>query len=154
MCLQLCRVLRQQRDEAWITCKACGKRLARLNCRITMTETEHDTVFVNPHGHTHGLTCVSEIRQPSVTCEGEPSESFSWFPGYAWTSTTCAGCDHHLGWRFTTRTQPQRHLHSVDRILDEFWGFSQESVVVCLGEATDVFGDPSGESVVVPVRTS
>ncbi len=36
--------------------------------------------------------------------------AFSWFPGYRWRYTFCAGCGAHLGWQF------------VGRADDAFWG--------------------------------
>jgi hypothetical protein len=31
---------------------------------------------------------------------GEPTEEFSWFPGFFWTIASCRICDEHLGWIF------------------------------------------------------
>ena len=31
---------------------------------------------------------------------GDPTDEYSWFPGYSWTVGTCGNCGQHMGWVF------------------------------------------------------
>ncbi|AMD91922.1 hypothetical protein [Desulfomicrobium orale] len=46
----------------------------------------------------------SDHAAPGCRFEGEFTEAFTWFPGYAWRFALCAGCGTHLGWEFRDRT--------------------------------------------------
>ena len=42
---------------------------------------------------------------------GQPSEEYSWFPGYAWVILNCKMCRGHMGWKFIATKKdlkPQR----------------------------------------------
>jgi hypothetical protein len=121
--MQLCAVMEKQANGAAFLCEVCSQPLAPVHSKITMTEIEQDTVFVNPSGITHDLTCVSGIYSRAVVCWGVPSSEFSWFPQYAWTVMSCSKCGHHLGWHFTKAGQQSGGL-------EQFWGLSSKSVNV------------------------
>lgn len=121
--LQLCEVMKQQQKEAHFVCQLCAEPIGPVRGKITMTEMEQDTVFVNPHGTTHGLTCVSAVFPDAVHAYGLPSAEFSWFPSYAWTVLGCSRCGNHLGWRFT-------RIKKEGSALKQFWGLTNGSVHV------------------------
>ena len=80
-----------------LVCAACGEVIAPLDARIEVGGAHRHT-FVNPHGHVFEIGCFSPA--PGCASIGEPSEFFSWFPGYAWRVAICRGCGVHLGWSF------------------------------------------------------
>ena len=88
-----------------LLCRECDRPIASMHNCVTMTEREQDTVFVNPGGASHGLTCVSAVEQKRLLYVGQPSTQFSWFPGFAWTIMVCRHCGVHMGWRFS---RPER----------------------------------------------
>jgi cereblon len=134
--LQICRFLQCLVASSALRCAVCQAPLACTQHKLTMTEQEQDTMFVNPFGATHGLTCVSKIFSHRLLYQGPPSTTFSWFPGYAWTMFLCKGCGVHLGWRFT-RTPDLKQGPDV------FWGLAHGSVQVDAAKGrTLFFGDP------------
>ena len=82
------------------------KRLFCALCRYPVTHEDervpvngrHEHTCTNPAGHTFGIGCFREA--PGCGAIGEATEAHTWFKGYAWRIAICAGCEHHLGWRF------------------------------------------------------
>ena len=75
----------------------------------------------------HGLAFIIALfaEAPGCQAEGEATEYFSWFPGYAWQVAHCRGCRAHLGWTFLCIGPPgpgePAELHGliVDRLVGE-----------------------------------
>ena len=41
-----------------------------------------------------------EVVAPGCRFEGEFTQEFTWFPGYAWRFAMCRQCLAHLGWEY------------------------------------------------------
>ena len=80
-------------------------------------------MFVNPHGCVHDMLTVAALRAGAVSLHGRPTESDSWFPGYAWTIACCATCGAHAGWRFTAASAAAMQQPRV------FWGLRRGGFV-------------------------
>ena len=89
--------VREARGPAWLLCAACGARIAERGA-ATSFDGGHRHRFVNPHGL--AFTIALFDGAPGCAAEGEATEHFSWFPGYAWRVAVCRGCRTHLGWAF------------------------------------------------------
>lgn len=133
--VQLCNVLREHLEAAELQCHRCHVLLALACDKVLMTETAMETTFVNPHGTTHGLTCVSRLRA-EVFYEGPPSTEFSWFPGYAWQIMRCNTCASHLGWRFSAAHAGHRKRTSSSCSVREFWGLTQSAFTMYCARST------------------
>ncbi len=83
--------------EAVIRCRACGEPITRRAWAIRVRDGHEHTVF-NPAGLVFHIGCFAEA--PGAWAFGPRSTVFTWFPGYAWTVTACAGCGRHLGWLY------------------------------------------------------
>lgn len=86
------------KEEQWIVCRKCQKRLTRPSERSTVNGA-HQHTFANPSGIVFEIGCFLNVR--NCTLVGRPSTDFAWFTGHAWQIVICAGCLTHLGWLFT-----------------------------------------------------
>jgi hypothetical protein len=86
-------------DEA-VLCAACGAAITSRTER-TVRDDSFEHVFTNPGGYVYRIGCFR--RAPGCLERGEPTDFFTWFPGYAWSFAVCRCCAVHLGWRFTGR---------------------------------------------------
>lgn len=84
-------------DES-IYCAVCGHRISERAARIEMLG-NHEHVFVNPGGFQYRVGCFAAA--PGAVPVGPTERAFSWFPGWDWQVTACAGCAAHLGWRYS-----------------------------------------------------
>ncbi|MFW5837757.1 MAG: cereblon family protein [Desulfovibrionaceae bacterium] len=80
-----------------LVCRACRTYVTSLNAR-RQAAGSHRHVFCNPHGFVYEVGCFAFA--PGCRPVGPLSSEFSWFPGYAWRITVCAGCQSHIGWRY------------------------------------------------------
>lgn len=81
-------------------CAACGEAITSPAERTVRADSfEH--VFANPVGDVYRIGCFR--KAPGCLARGEPTDFFTWFPGYAWSFALCRACVAHLGWRFTGR---------------------------------------------------
>jgi hypothetical protein len=102
--------------ERWINCKNCGQHITNRNQRIKI-EGAHKHAFANPSGIVFEIGCYSNAIM--VQKVGEPTNNFTWFPGFLWEIVICKRCSQHLGWYFS-------------RIpLDGFWGLITDSIREC-----------------------
>lgn len=92
-----------------ILCRVCGHELAQgtdihfFPSRLALSS-RNDTLvggrrvniqlFENPHGHQFE---VITFRKADTTQHWPADKRFSWFPGFAWTVTTCPRCKTHVG---------------------------------------------------------
>lgn len=81
-----------------IVCANCDHPITQAIWRISKNQDHEHTVF-NPAGQVFRIVCFKEA--PGVAVRGTPSTEFTWFKGYAWQVGQCAGCDIHIGWRFS-----------------------------------------------------
>ena len=58
----------------------------------------HLHTCTNPARVTFTIGCFRDA--PGCRSSGEPTEEFTWFPGYCWNHALCAACGKHLGWNF------------------------------------------------------
>lgn len=84
-------------DEKVIRCTACGGRVTHERERLTMNGS-HEHEFMNPSALRFVVQCFASA--PGCASEGERSDVWSWFPGFAWQIEICRGCGAHLGWSF------------------------------------------------------
>jgi hypothetical protein len=52
-----------------------------------------------------GTSCSEKTTDETNLCgriitSGDPTEEYSWFPGFRWTVSMCCRCRQHLGWAF------------------------------------------------------
>ncbi len=87
--------------EDWLVCRTCSQPVARTRDRIAVNGRYRHNLF-NPAGILFEVECFTAA--PGCRFEGEFTEAFTWFPGYAWRFALCAGCGTHLGWEFRDRT--------------------------------------------------
>lgn len=81
-------------------CAGCNSHITSINNLFSKTDEGSVNVYVNPQGSVHDL--ITSLRVSYIVrTSGQPSEEFSWFPGYAWTIIECRQCGIHLGWKFT-----------------------------------------------------
>jgi hypothetical protein len=101
---------------AALLCRACGTLVTWRDRAIVVREAHAHHVF-NPAGVLFHIGCFDDA--PGAVPVGPASDLFSWFPGFAWTVTVCAGCRGHLGWLFSGGPSPARfHGLILDRLTD------------------------------------
>ena len=92
------RTRRETRGEpAWLLCRVCEHRIVPTSSAVSF-DGAHRHRFTNPGQLTFEIGLYDEA--PGCLHQGEASEYWSWFPGYAWRVAVCAGCRSHLGWAF------------------------------------------------------
>lgn len=88
------------------------RRFRCAACRTEISSPEHVfapgddgvQVYLNPGGYLHEVVTVT--RTWNVVSDGEYTEEFTWFPGYAWCYLHCAACGAHVGWRYLGNGPP------------------------------------------------
>lgn len=80
-----------------IHCATCATRLTHAKCAIVVNAA-HEHSVINPQGCLYRIRCFNSVE--NVSPAGEPSQEFTWFPGYAWTVLLCRQCSQHVGWQF------------------------------------------------------
>lgn len=80
-----------------LRCSACGHVVSDESQR-TDVGGGHEHTLTNPHGFTYHIGCFRAA--PGCRQIGQGTFEHTWFPGYAWEISLCAGCGAHLGWRF------------------------------------------------------
>ena len=91
------RDTRTARAPSWLHCAQCGHRVTSADSG-TEFDGGHAHRFINPSGLHFHIRLFTHA--PGCNHEGEPTEYFSWFPGYAWQVAMCGQCRAHLGWAF------------------------------------------------------
>ncbi len=86
-----------------VFCAACGGLVTYGRWRIVINGGHEHTVF-NPAGVVFTVACYREAV--GAADFGDASEVFTWFKGYAWRVSVCAGCGVHLGWRYEAEALP------------------------------------------------
>lgn len=78
-------------------CRTCGQPVARMRDRISVGGKHIHCVF-NPTGILFEVGCFAQA--PGCRFEGEFTQDFTWFAGYAWRFAMCRRCAAHLGWEY------------------------------------------------------
>jgi hypothetical protein len=87
----------EQGDEQAILCAGCGAAITRSNQAVRVNN-RHEHAFFNPAGIAFEVRCFRQA--PGVSTCGEPTDAFTWFPGFSWQIVVCTACQAHLGWLF------------------------------------------------------
>lgn len=106
----------REEPDATLNCKYCRQFITHPRERSAIDH-RHIHRFTNPHGISFRIGCFSDA--PGVVGEGEPSDFWSWFPGYLWQIVHCRGCALHLGWRFVNNNAtPPFYGLILDRLVE------------------------------------
>ncbi|MGI9335848.1 MAG: cereblon family protein [Gammaproteobacteria bacterium] len=81
----------------WLCCHVCRTCIVLATARMSF-DGGHTHRFINPGGIAFQIALFDDA--PGCSHEGEPTEYFSWFPGYTWRIAACSQCSAHLGWSF------------------------------------------------------
>ncbi|MCP5104608.1 MAG: hypothetical protein GY950_14575 [bacterium] len=87
----------REKKKEFIVCKNCSHIITSLDCKIEING-KHAHTFNNPAGVVYRIGCFSSAK--GCFNFGEPTEEYTWFPGFAWCYANCLGCFAHLGWLF------------------------------------------------------
>ncbi len=86
-------------EEKTINCAACNHPVTDPAKQIRINAS-FSHIFANPHGYVFEIGCFSDAR--GCCSFSNPSDEFSWFPGFFWEIGACCHCLCHLGWVFTS----------------------------------------------------
>ncbi|OVA12447.1 Peptidase S16 [Macleaya cordata] len=101
-----------------VRCKTCQSVIARRSDTLVMSSDGPLGAYVNPHGFVHEVMTLYKAN--GLALIGRPVEEYSWFPGYAWTITTCSTCESQMGWLFTATNKNLKPR--------SFWGIRSSQV--------------------------
>jgi len=80
-----------------LLCRTCGLAVTLLRDRIAVGG-KHVHALFNPSGILFEVACFAQA--PGCRFEGEFTQAFTWFAGYAWRFAMCRRCGAHLGWEY------------------------------------------------------
>jgi|GEM_PF-357575 len=86
---------KKKKKKKFILCRSCNHIITSVDKRIEVSG-QHSHVFKNPAGIVYRIGCFSAAT--GCFNFGDPTEQFTWFPGYAWCYSNCLNCFMHLGW--------------------------------------------------------
>ena len=81
----------------WLCCRVCETRIVLASAGISFDGSQTHR-FSNPMGLEFDIALYDDA--PGCRGDGDATEYYSWFPGYAWRIAVCSGCWAHLGWSF------------------------------------------------------
>lgn len=87
----------QSADDKSIICKICKAAITRQEDRVSI-QGQHCHTCTNPTDITYTIGCFRAA--PGCRQIGPASFEHTWFQGYQWQNSVCAGCGEHLGWCF------------------------------------------------------
>ncbi len=96
-----------------LRCGFCGHPITAASTRMEV-DGAHEHRRENPAGYVFRIGCFRAA--PGCVGQGEATEHWSWFPGYAWQVALCRGCGGHLGWSFQMEGS-RFHGLIVDRLV-------------------------------------
>ncbi|KAK3213016.1 hypothetical protein Dsin_017722 [Dipteronia sinensis] len=102
-----------------VRCKSCKTAIARRSDMLVMSSDGPLGAYVNTHGYVHEIMTLYKAN--GLALDDRAHTQYSWFPGYAWTISSCQSCETHMGWLFTT-TNKKLNPKS-------FWGIRSSQVV-------------------------
>ena len=62
-----------------------------------------DAEDTSPEEETGGSDTIAS----RLVMTGEPTDDYSWFPGYSWTIACCSSCGQHIGWIFFEKVEDE-----------------------------------------------
>lgn len=86
-------------DDRWILCSLCQNHITKPKEKTSINN-QHIYSFTNPQGITYDIKCYKTA--PGCISFSQPTEQFTWFPGYAWEIIICSQCRMHLGWKYSS----------------------------------------------------
>lgn len=84
-------------DRRVLLCRTCGQPVTRARDRISING-QHQHALFNPMGILFEVGCFA--MAPGCRFERPFTQTFTWFPGYAWRFAMCRQCTVHLGWEY------------------------------------------------------
>ena len=97
----------KKKKKEFILCRSCSHIITSFDRKIEI-DGQHAHTFTNPAGIVYRIGCFSEAS--GCFNFGEPTEEFTWFPGFAWSYANCLKCFMHLGWFFQSG---DRHFYGL-----------------------------------------
>ena len=91
-------------EEEKYFCLPCGHLVTLGRWRIEK-DGEHQHQCFNPVGMLFRILTFKEA--PGVASIGGATAKFTWFTGYSWRVSLCAGCREQLGWQFSGADMPR-----------------------------------------------
>lgn len=84
-------------DDSRLHCGTCGHSITSRT-ESTSVNGSHGHTFTNPHGFVFRIGCFGAA--PGCIATGDPTEAWTWFPGFRWRLALCRHCRAHLGWSY------------------------------------------------------
>ncbi len=84
-------------DPKALLCRTCGQPVTRARDRISVNG-QHQHALFNPMGILFEVGCFAVA--PGCRFDRPFTQTFTWFPGYAWRFAMCRQCGVHLGWEY------------------------------------------------------
>lgn len=100
-------------DKRAIRCRVCRLEITTPSDRVAVNGA-HKHTFANPHGLVFEIGCFGAVRHCGYV--GEPTDEFTWFPGYRWRIVFCGRCLTHLGWVFLSTGRDSFHGLILNRL--------------------------------------
>jgi hypothetical protein len=89
----------EEEDRDFIFCAQCSNVVSRASARVEVNGS-HTHLCTNPYGLEFNVGCLENALGCDIS--GRPEAADTWFFGYQWHIASCASCQTHLGWYFTT----------------------------------------------------
>ncbi|KAH7574286.1 hypothetical protein ACOSQ2_008672 [Xanthoceras sorbifolium] len=102
-----------------VRCKNCKTAIARRSDMLVMSSDGPLGAYVNPSGCVHEIMTLYKAN--GLALVDRARTEYSWFPGYAWTISSCGTCETHMGWLFTATNKKLKPK--------SFWGIRSSQVV-------------------------
>ena len=87
----------ESKREHSIICRLC-KYTITSHDNSTIINGKHTHTYKNPDGYIYTLGCFTQAK--GCKNVGEPTDEFTWFPGFCWLYAICSNCSSHLGWYY------------------------------------------------------
>ncbi|XP_043289838.1 protein cereblon-like [Venturia canescens] len=102
-------------------CAICRQAIGKHTDIVPMNKKGLQEAYCNPYGAIHETVTLSNTTNVVLSVD-PPSTVCSWFPGYAWTIASCAGCNSHIGWKFTAVNKDLKPR--------QFWGLTRKNLLL------------------------
>ena len=89
--------LSEIKEEKAVICRKCGFHVTGIDQKTEVMGSFNHT-FANPDGIVFEVGCFKDAWGTAVI--GDPTDEFTWFPGYFWRIALCRRCLVHLGWEY------------------------------------------------------
>jgi filamentous hemagglutinin family protein len=102
-----------EKEKNAILCRSCKNKISSIDEMIEVNG-HHRHAFKNPVGIIYQIGCYLNAKGCLVL--GNPTDEYTWFPGFQWSLALCSQCFSHLGWFFQSSS-------------DSFFGLILENLV-------------------------